>query len=382
MIKSFQDMLSAFRARQRCRFALILVLAGFLCYVVAFSVLCMKRYDGFNYGIDLGNMVQAFYSTLDGRILEMTVMGAEYNASRLTGHIELLYLLLVPIFAVFRHAYTLLILQTVALGLGGIAVFYLADHLLRDTWTSATLAFAYWLYPYLATSNFCDFRADAFMVVPHIMAWYFLARKQDRLFWIAIAAGMLAKEYAFAFNALLALVIWRDHKRKAVVLLGLAAAQIWLFTPLVHIMAGAGRLKPILEEQTRHYLGFDSLSSFGAHALELGRSFRYVSTILVLLLIFNVALFRFRSGLVLIIPLFAVLTLTQLRDSAPFFGGHHQTILIAPLFITLVEGVRRMRPAHRLRYVLLGVLLPAAAVTLLYPRTTLGGLIAEMTYRS
>jgi CheY-like chemotaxis protein len=73
-------------------------LGAIVCCAVLLGGLSLARYQGYNAGmLDLGNMAQAIASVARGQPLVLTYPAG--NASRLAGHVELIYLLLAPLYA-------------------------------------------------------------------------------------------------------------------------------------------------------------------------------------------------------------------------------------------------------------------------------------------
>src|SRR6185295_17074024 len=156
---------------------------GFFACALGLALLSILKYRAFNMGLDFGNMLQSMASTLDGRLLEMTRTDTGENVSRLFGHVEGVYLLLLPIFALVPRPETLLTLQALALAAGGLAVFWNARLAGLEKSPALALAYAFWCFPYLANVAMADFHSDAFMIFPHLMAWYCLKRNKAFGFW-------------------------------------------------------------------------------------------------------------------------------------------------------------------------------------------------------
>ena len=115
-------------------------------YILFFSFLSIQKYRAYNCDLDLGNILQAFYNTLDGRFMQTTWSGSDVNSCRWGGHTEFIFALLIPLFTLFRHPYTLLLAQTIVIGFAGLAVFYLANKRTNDSPTALVLALAFCLF--------------------------------------------------------------------------------------------------------------------------------------------------------------------------------------------------------------------------------------------
>src|SRR5690554_2974627 len=94
--------------------------------------LSLARYAGFNAGmLDLGNMAQAIWSATQGRPL-MYSDPAGVSLSRLTGHVELIYFLFAPLYALWPDPRLLLIAQAALFALGAIPVYRMARRRLES----------------------------------------------------------------------------------------------------------------------------------------------------------------------------------------------------------------------------------------------------------
>jgi uncharacterized membrane protein len=364
------------RISQPARFdpPLVTMLTLFIAYCVVFSILSFKKYQAFNCDLDMGNMLQAFYSTLEGRIMEMTWNGWGENGCMFRGHTELILLLIFPFFMLFPHAGTLLLLQTIAIGSGGIALFLIARHIIRDSWTPVVLALCYWLFPLLASINLVDFHADSFIIAPHLFAWYFYRTGRYRWFWCSITLGMLVKEHVFLFNGLLGLMLLFSDRKRAAILLILAVVQCLAITPIVSLLAGNSVYH---FNFAQHVVGnpdrgfWETIVSYAEHFRD--NLFNgHAAFVLMIALILNVTIIAFPRGLIMIVPLVMIFI------AAGSVQHHRHAILIAPLFITLVEGIARLPSRKWLPYSVAGVLVPVVAGLLFFGDSLVGITVREL----
>jgi uncharacterized membrane protein len=358
--------------------AALLLWSLFGIYCLTFSFLSIQEYRGFNCDLDMGNMLQAFYNSLDGRFMEMTWNGTDRAGCMWMGHAEIVFLFLLPIFALFRSPLTLLVMQSVAIGLGGIAVFALARHLLRNAKAAVALALCYWLFPLLAAINLFEFHADSFIIAPHLFAYYFHRTGRAKWFWVAIICGFLVKEHAFLFTVLLGIMIIRSHRTRGCLLIALGLAQFFIVTPLLQMLMGT-RLQLNLQA---HVLGIsatkDPMFLVGAYVTSFihGLLSKNALFVMVIALILNRACIRFPAGLILLVPLCALFI------AAGSVLSHRHAILIAPVFILLCEGVARLPSVHRLRDVVVGHLIPTTVLLILFPQSVIGLNIRELLIKN
>jgi uncharacterized membrane protein len=111
---------------------------------IAAVVVAYLTYDVARF--DLGNMVQAVWSTAHGHFLEQTTTNG-VQASRLGSHVDPFLVLLVPLWLVWPSPIMLLVAQALAVTAGALPVYWLGRKHLASSRAAAFFAFAYLLYP-------------------------------------------------------------------------------------------------------------------------------------------------------------------------------------------------------------------------------------------
>jgi uncharacterized membrane protein len=146
-------------------------------------------YEDFRYGrYDLGNMVQAVWSTSRGRPLETTIGSTGEQLPRLAGHVDPILVLLTPAWMVAPSPLTVAAIQIVACALGALPVYWLARKHLDSEATACVLALAYLAYPWLAWIA-VEAMHPITLAIPLILyALWFL--DNDRLLEFAVVAGL------------------------------------------------------------------------------------------------------------------------------------------------------------------------------------------------
>ena len=123
------------------------VYAGVVAYAVLFVFASVLHYTVFETArFDLGNMVQAIWSTLHGHVLE-TTSPVGTQGSRLGVHVDPMLVLLAPIYWIWSSPVFLLVVQALAVASGALPVYWLARKHLGSSRSAAQFAFAYLLYP-------------------------------------------------------------------------------------------------------------------------------------------------------------------------------------------------------------------------------------------
>jgi uncharacterized membrane protein len=170
------------RTLARHRGSLVVVAVAAVAYFLVFAFLSVARYDGYRaHGLDLGTMDQAAWNTIHGRILERTPLyrhpadGSRYENRLLDAKLELVFLPLSALYALWSDPRLLLLVQAAVLAAGAIPLYLLGRERLAATtaseWPAALLAVAYLVYLPLHYVNMADFHPSVLMIPPLIAAW-------------------------------------------------------------------------------------------------------------------------------------------------------------------------------------------------------------------
>jgi uncharacterized membrane protein len=213
-------------------------------FTAGFSALATLQHRAFWSGrFDVGNLVQAVWSTAHGRVLEITDLQGE-QISRLGAHADPLVIAFAPLWRVWPDASLLLVAQAAAVGLGALPVFLLGRKHLGGEWAGAGCALAYLLYPPTQWLVLDDFHPVALATPLLLAAVWFL--DEDRLAAFAIAAGAACLTKEQIGLAVAALGIWyavARHRRRAGAVIAVAGTVVALVAVTVvvpHFAPGEG----------------------------------------------------------------------------------------------------------------------------------------------
>ncbi len=220
-----------------------LVAAAVAAYAAGFAALSVLRHDGFVTGrFDLGNMVQAVWSTAHGDPLEMTGLHGD-QVSRLGAHVDPILVLLAPLWWIWPSPDMLLVVQAIAVALGAAPVFWLARKHLRSARAGLGFACAYLLYPATGWLTLNEFHPVALATPLLLFAFWYL--DEDRLLpfaLFAIAASACKEEIALVVAGF---GIWYALSRRrwlaggAIALVGGAWAAVAIAVIIPHYNDGA-----------------------------------------------------------------------------------------------------------------------------------------------
>ena len=219
-----------------------LLLAGAGAWIAGFAALSVLRQLAFSTGrFDMGNMVQAVWSTAHGHPLRVTNVHGD-QISRLAAHVDPILVVFAPLWWVWPSANLLLVAQALALGLGALPVFWLARKHLGSQRLALAFAFVYLLYPATGWLTLNEFHPVALATPLLFFAFWFL--DEDRLLpftLCAIAASACKEEIPFVIAGF---GIWYAVSRKrwttggAIVIAGIAWAAVATTVIIPHFNQG------------------------------------------------------------------------------------------------------------------------------------------------
>ena len=221
--------------------ALPLLAAGVAAYAAGFAALSMLRHSAFATArFDLGNMVQAVWSTAHGDPLQMTNLhGAQI--SRLAAHVDPILVLFAPLWWIWPSPNMLLVVQALAIALGAVPVFLLARKHLASAHIALGFALAYMLYPATGWLTLNEFHPVALATPLLLFAFWYL--DNDRLLpfaLFAVAAAACKEEIALVvagFGIWYAITRRRWAAGVVVALLGVAWSAIAIGVVIPHYHA-------------------------------------------------------------------------------------------------------------------------------------------------
>jgi Predicted membrane protein len=164
--------------------------AAIAAYAAGFGALSILRDRAFSTGrFDLGNMVQAVWSTAHGDPLRVTNLAGE-QVSRLGSHTDVVLALFAPLWWIWPSASMLLVVQAAAIALGALPVFWLARKHLGSERAGIGFALAYLLYPATTWLTLNEFHPVALATPALLYAFWYL--DEDRIVPFAVFASIAA----------------------------------------------------------------------------------------------------------------------------------------------------------------------------------------------
>lgn len=326
---------------------------------------------------DLGNMVQAVWSTTQGRPLDMTDGASGEQVSRLAFHVDPILALLAPLWIVFPTPLMLVAVQVVAIALGALPVFWLARKHSGSERVAALLALAYLAYPWTAWAGVDVFHPISLSLPLLLYAVWFL--DSDRLVPFAVVSVLAAASGELVGLTIAALGLWYAFGRgRRWPGLATAAAGIgWsLIAVLVVVPAFAGGDSP-------YYGAYANVGGSPTGLLKL--SFTEPMTIVAevtrrgdlaylgLLIVPLIGAFALAPGLAAVALPQVSLNLLAGFAATTDVRAHYTAPVLACLFAATAVGVDRLRPrsSGRVAATLLAI---CAATTLMLGPWPLGSI--------
>lgn len=200
---------------------LLVVWALVVGYAVIYSILSGLRYRYYLHSdYDLAIFAQAVDGILHGRLYS-SIRGMYW----LGDHSSLILFLVAPVYALFRHPLTLLILQSAAQAAGAFPVYALARRELGHPGLAVICAGFYLLYPALGYANLFEFHPETLATPALLAAFHFLraGRLRATLGW-ATAALLCREDVALVIFMMALYALVRRPPRAARFALGLTVA--------------------------------------------------------------------------------------------------------------------------------------------------------------
>jgi len=173
----------------------ITVWSAMTLWTIVLFVVARDAYSSFRVGrFDLGNMVQAVWSTAHGRPLEMTAGATGEQMLRLGAHADPFLVLLAPVWLIWPSPLALALAQIAVVALGALPVFWLARRHCGSERVAGLLALGYLAYPWVATSAVAAIHPVTFAITFFLLCIWFLEIDRLALFGTCAVLAMSTGE--------------------------------------------------------------------------------------------------------------------------------------------------------------------------------------------
>ncbi|MEM2955782.1 MAG: DUF2079 domain-containing protein [Nitrososphaerales archaeon] len=213
-----------------------ILLISMIIYIIVFSILLsFTHYNFSTYAWDTGIFNQALWSTLNGKPFYYTVEPyLSVNNSFLATHFAPLLFLIIPFYAIYPSVETLFVIHSIVIALGSLAVYKLANLILKNDKYALILAFAYLLNPLVIGVSVEWFHLEDFFMTLSLFTIYFFFKKSWKAYSAFTMLTLISIEYAaipMVFFGIF-ILLWRrsqDREKKTfyIALITIALALGW-----------------------------------------------------------------------------------------------------------------------------------------------------------
>lgn len=160
-------------------------------YIIIFGYTSIQQFSNFSFfdSTDFAIFNQTFWNTIHGRFFENSTYGSNF-----TCHNAWFFLLLVPLYYIFPHPLTLLVLKIILLGLSAIPFYLIVKHSLKGI-SAFPLTIAYLLYPFLVSQNFNPPFEITYLPFFLLFTYYFFIKNRFWPFLIFLILSISIKEH-------------------------------------------------------------------------------------------------------------------------------------------------------------------------------------------
>lgn len=172
-------------------------------FSLALSILGIARYYGFYTLEDTGEFSQMLWATLQGRLFYTNLAGigplAWVPHNYLGEHFSPILFLLIPLYALYQEPETLLIIQSIVLGLAALPLYMIVQERFKNHFLSISFSTVWLISPYIWQSNISGFHLDTFEPLFIFSAFYFLFKKRIFPYFIFVFLLLSCKEDTFFY---------------------------------------------------------------------------------------------------------------------------------------------------------------------------------------
>jgi uncharacterized membrane protein len=329
------------------RSAVVLLCVMAAVFFLVFTMMTFGKYSAYSLRMyDFGLMDQAIWNTAHGRLLEVTQPDAPFgNMSRLSTHVEVIYLAFAALYWFVSDPRVLFAVQTLFVCAAIVLVFLIARMVLASPKKALAVALAAALYPALQFMTLFDFHGDVLSIPFFLLSYLGYLRKKEWMFWSGLVLALFCKEYAglaAAGYGFALMAAHRDWKRGAMVSIVGAAYFLAAFYTVVPLFNN-GSESTITSQNYREVGGESGLGGMLVFAVShpfamLVEMKTMQNAESLFYLFFPLAFLPFLSPMFL---LGAVPVIFKDMLYGMDIGNHHLACGMPFIFISFIYGIRR-----------------------------------------
>lgn len=170
-------------------------------YFIILSIFtCLRHNEFMTRAYDLGIFMQALWTTIHANkfFYETPDLGISEKGSFFGVHFSPIMFLLLALYYIFPHAYTLLIFQSLLLGFAAIPLYKLAKETTKNQEVALAFSAIYLIYPPIIAANLFDFHLESFFPIIFFTAFYYLEKEDFNSFYLTLILGLTILDFASA----------------------------------------------------------------------------------------------------------------------------------------------------------------------------------------
>lgn len=247
------------KKRVKNRYIKILIFVMII-YFLVFGLLSSLSHYSLNSGRDMKLTQESLYNTFNGEFLYVEY----FNSNRLSDHFFLTMIFILPIYYLLPSAYTLLFLQTFAITIGAIIIFFLAEDKLKSKKLSLFISLTYLLSLNLASLQFQEVRMISFGIPLFLFALLFLEKENYVLFTIFLILTASVKETMFLIIIPFSFYVYTKDKNIGI--------RVFLSSTLAFLLIIFIIMPNIGNAEDRSYRHFSKYSYIGEDSIEITKN--------------------------------------------------------------------------------------------------------------
>ncbi len=198
------------------------------CFILYTFSICLYKYFTYQFNnADLAIYNQVFYNSSEGRFFDLTINPHSY----LGDHFEIIILLLLPFYSLFRQPLTLLFIQTCFAAFSAIPLFLICRRHLSPI-LSLLIIILFLFNPLVINYSIIEFHVLPLMVFFVFWAFYFYDRDKFRPFIIFCCLSLLVREDVSFIIFMFGILAIFDKKPLKWILMPLAMSVLYFFLAL------------------------------------------------------------------------------------------------------------------------------------------------------
>jgi len=330
---------------------LVILFLMILIYVALFSAMSiLKHYAFHSTAFDLSIVDYELKHLSKG---EFNYSNEISNVRLFTDHFRPINFLLVPFYWLYPHVETLLIIQSLFLGLGALPIYLLSRKKLKNEVIALIISSIYLLYVPLEAINLIDFHFNILAIPFLLFAFYFLETNRFGYFILfSILATMCREEIALIIFMVGIYIILKKDKKRGLIISGISLIYFVFTIGFLMSYLGGGnsffKSGPDHLENRYAYLGHSYKEISETLITKPFYVLKHVFTLLkieyLFLLFFSVGFGIFSifapEILMISLPIFAINLLSEYEPMYQIYYQYNAGI-IPFIFISMIYGIPR-----------------------------------------